>query len=401
MQKELTVDLAKYIYNLPEEKIAFEGSSKRDHSKLLHYKNGTIEDRIFNEIPTLLPANSTLIFNNTKVIPARLFLQKKTGASIEIFLLKPAYNNEISLALETNKPIVWQCIIGNLKKWKKLEILAKKIEVNQQPINLKVELVDKENKLVRFSWDSSHTSFAQIINNLGNTPLPPYIKRENNEEDKQRYQTVYSKIDGAVAAPTAGLHFTKDILTQIEQKGITQKQLTLHVGAGTFMPIKANSVEEHPMHNETMIIKLDLIEHVLKSEFIIAVGTTSMRTLESLFWFGVMLLENENSSFKIEKLYPYQKRKQIPSKQEAFQAILDYAKKNELSEVYGETEIFIFPGYKFRVCKGLITNFHQPESTLILLVAAFIGEKWKSIYNHALQNEYRFLSFGDSSLLLP
>jgi len=401
MQKELNVDLAQYIYNLPEEKIAFEGTSKRDHSKLLHYKNGVIKDRVFNEITTLLPASSTLIFNNTKVIPARLFFQKKTGASIEIFLLKPAYNNEISLALETNKPIVWECIIGNLKKWKNLETLVKKIEINQQHFLLNVELIDKDKKLVKFSWDSTFTSFAQIIDNLGNTPLPPYIKRENSKEDKQRYQTVYSEVDGAVAAPTAGLHFTKKILAQLEQKGITQKHLTLHVGAGTFMPIKANSVEEHPMHNETMIVKLDVIKNVLKSEFVIAVGTTSMRTLESLFWFGVMLLEDSNASFKIEKLYPYHKKEQIPSKQDAFQAILNYSKENELTEIYGETEIFIFPGYKFRVCKGLITNFHQPESTLILLVAAFIGKKWRSIYNHALKNEYRFLSFGDSSLLLP
>lgn len=401
MQKEPEVDLSTFIYDLPTDKIAFEGTSQRDKSKLLCYKNGNIQDHVFNEITELLPSNSTLFFNNTKVIPARLFLQKKTGAIIEIFLLKPAYQKEISLALETSKPIVWECIIGNLKKWKNSEILTALININQQPIKLEVKLIERASKLVEFKWNSNQVYFSQLIDVLGNTPLPPYIKRDLKEDDKLRYQTVYSAIDGAVAAPTAGLHFTTKILAQIKSKGIAQNHLTLHVGAGTFMPIKAKSVQEHPMHNEKMIISVESIESVLKSAFIISVGTTSMRTLESLFWFGVKLLENPEATFKIDKLYPYIKRATIPSKGDAFKAILNYASRKKLTTLYGDTEIFIFPGYKFRVCEGLITNFHQPESTLILLVAAFVGNNWKSIYDHALQNNYRFLSFGDSSLLLP
>ncbi len=401
MQKEPKVDLAKFIYNLPNEKIAFEGTSKRDNSKLLFYNNGQINDYYFNEITELIPSNSTLFFNNTKVIPARIHLQKETGANIEIFLLKPAYNNEISLALETSEPIVWECMIGNLKKWKETEVLTKVIKVENQLIKLSAKLVNRASKLVEFSWNMNNLSFSQLIDNLGDTPLPPYIKRDVSKDDKQRYQTVYSKINGAVAAPTAGLHFTTEILEKLAAKKIQQKHFTLHVGAGTFMPIKAASVTEHPMHNETMIVPIDVIKSVIDATFIIPVGTTSMRTLESLYWFGVKLLDNPKASFHIEKLFPYEEKDKLPIRKDAFEAILLYAKNNCLNHIIGDTEIFIFPGYKFRVCQGLITNFHQPESTLILLVAAFIGDDWNAIYSHALENEYRFLSFGDSSLLLP
>ncbi|MCF6360049.1 MAG: S-adenosylmethionine:tRNA ribosyltransferase-isomerase [Cyclobacteriaceae bacterium] len=401
MPKEPIIDLKKFLYDLPNEKIAFEGTSKRDDSKLLYYKNGKISDYIFKQITSLIPDNATLVFNNTKVIPARLHLQKKTGAAIEIFLLKPANNKEISQSLESTKNVVWECMIGNLKKWKEGEILAQNIIISNDTIQLSATLINKDSKLVKFEWSNNQISFAQLIDNLGNTPLPPYIKRDVMESDKNRYQTVYSKVEGAVAAPTAGLHFTKDILQQLEDAGIKQKQLTLHVGAGTFMPIKSESVQEHPMHNETMIVPVDLIKSIIESGFTIPVGTTSMRTLESLYWFGVKLINNPDASFKIDKLFPYQLRSINPTKKEAFEAIHNYADNKELDYLYGNTEIFIFPGYKFKVCEGLITNFHQPESTLILLVAAFIGEDWRSIYTHALQNEYRFLSFGDSSLLIP
>ena len=401
MQKEIAVDFKNYVYNLPNEKIAFEGSSKRDNSKLLFYNRGEIIDQKFHHIVDSIPANSTLVFNNTKVIPARLFLKKNTGANIEIFLLKPASNIEISQSLESTKTTEWECMVGNLKKWKEGEALHKEIKLENSSIELTVLLVNKENKVVRFTWNDNSISFAQLIDFLGNTPLPPYIKREVKEADKDRYQTIYSKIDGAVAAPTAGLHFTDEILDKLSNKGIRQEQLTLHVGAGTFMPIKSESVEEHPMHNETMIVPIKLIKSVLASEFTISVGTTSMRTLESLYWFGVKLIENPNAAFDIEKLYPYEKRDQTPSKKEAFEAVLDHAQNNQIENLKGSTEIFIFPGYTFRVCDGLITNFHQPESTLILLVAAFIGDTWEDIYTHALTNNYRFLSFGDSSLLIP
>ncbi len=400
MQKEISVDLTQYIYDLPHEKIAFEGTEKRENSKLLSYKNGDIHDYTFSNIVDLIPSKSTLVFNNTKVIPARLFMQKSTGATIELFLLKPA-TQEISKALEATQKSTWQCMIGNLKKWKEGETLKCLLTIENQEVELIATLLDRENKIVEFAWKNEQISFAQLIESLGNTPLPPYIKRAVKESDKQRYQTVYSKIDGAVAAPTAGLHFTDGILKELAKKGVKQEHLTLHVGAGTFMPIKSASVQEHPMHNETMIVPVSLIKSISSSELIISVGTTSMRTLESLYWYGVKLIKNPSAPFKIEKLAPYQNDPQLPSKQEALEAILRYAKNNELDYINGSTEIFIFPGYKFKVCDGLITNFHQPESTLILLVAAFIGDNWKNVYQHALSNHYRFLSFGDSSLLFP
>ena len=401
MQKEISVKLSDFIYELPNEKIAFEGTSKRDNSKLLHFHKGRIEDRHFHQITDLLPDNSTLVFNNTKVIPARIKINKETGASIEIFLLKPAYNVEISQSLEASQKVAWKCMIGNLKKWKENELLTKEIKSSEGALGLSIKLINKDEKIVEFQWDNERISFAELIEMLGNTPLPPYIKREIKNEDQERYQTVYSVVNGAVAAPTAGLHFTKSILTQLSTKNIEQAHLTLHVGAGTFMPIKAESVEEHPMHNETMIVPIETLEKLLVSEFTIPVGTTSMRTLESLYWYGVKLLNDPIANFKIDKLYPYAIHSNLPTKQEAIEEVLAYAKRNDLKRIEGSTEIFIFPGYQFRVCQGLITNFHQPESTLILLVAAFIGNKWQEIYNHALKNNYRFLSFGDSSLLIP
>lgn len=401
MQKEISVKLSDFIYNLPNEKIAFEGTSQRDNSKLLYFNKGKINDRNFHQITDLLPDNSTLIFNNTKVIPARIQIHKETGASIEIFLLKPAYDIEISQSLETSQKVSWVCMIGNLKRWKESELLTKEIRTKEGELKLTILLVDRAEKIVEFKWDNKRVSFAELIEFLGNTPLPPYIKREVKNEDKERYQTVYSKVDGAVAAPTAGLHFTKNILAQLGSKNIEQAHLTLHVGAGTFMPIKAESVQEHPMHNETMIVPIETLEKLLDSEFTIPVGTTSMRTLESLYWYGVKLLKNPLANFKIDKLYPYENHSPLPSKNEAMKEVLNYANRNGLTVIQGSTEIFIFPGYQFRVCQGLITNFHQPESTLILLVAAFIGKEWSKIYDHALENNYRFLSFGDSSLLIP
>ncbi len=401
MQKEISIDLKQYVYELPNEKIAFEGTSKRDNSKLLYFNKGEIKDYRFHQIIDLIPDYSTLFFNNTKVIPARLQMQKETGATIEIFLLKPAFEVEISQALETSQKTAWQCMIGNLKKWKEGEVLSKDLIHNNSSFELIATLLNKEQKIVEFSWKKNSLSYGQVIDILGNTPLPPYIKRKVNESDKHRYQTVYSKIDGAVAAPTAGLHFTDEILGQLSTKNIGQEHLTLHVGAGTFMPIKSDSVWDHPMHNETMVIPVKVIESLLTSKFVISVGTTSMRTLESLYWFGVKLLNNSDAEFKIEKLDPYKDTQKLPSKNEAIQAVIDFANNNELDAIEGNTEIFIFPGYTFKICDGLITNFHQPESTLILLVAAFTGKNWREIYNHALKNKYRFLSFGDSSLIIP
>ncbi|MCB0497620.1 MAG: S-adenosylmethionine:tRNA ribosyltransferase-isomerase [Cyclobacteriaceae bacterium] len=400
MPKDIQIDLKDYSYNLPEEKIAFEGTRKRAQSRMLYYEKGKIHDRTFFEIVDLIPQNASLFFNNTKVIPARLLLTRDTGAKIEIFLLKPAFKKDIAQSLESTCETTWECMIGNLKKWNLNEALHYSFGEKSNPIHLKAKLVEKEQKLVEFSWDGN-ISFAQVLDILGKTPLPPYIKRSEISGDKKRYQTVYSKVEGAVAAPTAGLHFTDSILQKLKHKGVKEEFFTLHVGAGTFMPIKAEKVEEHPMHNETMSIPVETIEAILKAEFRIAVGTTSMRTMESLYWYGVMLLKDPGATFSIKKLYPYSHSNQLPTVSEAFEAIVAKMKRDNLKEIHGETEIFIFPGYSFKVCNALITNFHQPGSTLILLVAAFVGSNWRKIYKHALDSNYRFLSFGDSSLLIP
>ena len=400
MSKDIFVDLKEFTYDLPENKIALEGTKNRDESKLLYYRKGAIKDYEFSSIPDLIPEKTTLFFNNTKVIPARILMARDTGAQIEIFLLKPAYNKDISQVLEASQSSTWECMIGNFKKWNINETLSFKFQSQQRTTLLQATLIDREKRIVQFTWDNNQ-SFAQVLDILGKTPLPPYIKRPSNNQDKDRYQTVYSKIEGAVAAPTAGLHFTKNILNNLKERGVKESFFTLHVGAGTFMPIKADSVQEHPMHNESMIVPVEAIKSILTSEFRIAVGTTSMRTIESLYWYGVMLLENPDASFLISKLYPYEYKGNLPSTYESFEAILAYARKHNKKELIGETEIFIFPGYKFKVCNGLITNLHQPGSTLILLVAAFVGKSWRNIYNHALSSNYRFLSFGDSSLLIP
>lgn len=401
MRKENNIKLSDYTYHLPDEKIAFEGTKNRDASKLLYANKGKIEDMSFSSISKVIPGNATLFFNDTKVIPARILMTRKTGAHIEIFLLKPAYNKDIAQSLESFQKANWECMIGNLKKWKESEKLSVELTTNEKSFVLTAQLVDKNLQLVEFRWDNDSVSFAQVLELLGKTPLPPYIKREVKTEDKQRYQTVYSKIEGAVAAPTAGLHFTNSILEELRSKGIEEAFFTLHVGAGTFMPIKADSVQDHTMHNETMVVPISAIEDILNANFTIAVGTTSMRTLESLYWFGMKLLNDPHSKFFIEKLLPYETKIPLPTKHESIQAVLQYAKNNNLDEIKGSTEIFIFPGYEFKVCEGLITNFHQPGSTLILLVAAFIGSNWENIYQHAMENDYRFLSFGDSSFLIP
>jgi len=387
---------------LPLEKIADYGLSNRDHSKLLFYKNGQIQHRNFYQIPELLPASASLFFNNTKVIQARLILKRKTGAFIEVFLLSPS-DKRLSIfnTLNSTDSVEYNCMIGNLKKWQKGELLSEKIAINEQNITLKCQLVDRENKIVNFSWDNQNITFGDIIDAIGHTPLPPYIKRPDEENDKQRYQTVYSELPGAVAAPTAGLHFTEDVLDSIREKGIKSEHLTLHVSAGTFQPIKVEDIAEHPMHSERIIVTSANLKHILASEDIIAVGTTAMRTLESTYWYGVQLLLEGDAQFHIKKLSPYQyKNQELPSLEQSIQAVLDYMHRNNLHSIKGETEIFIMPGYHFKVCDGLITNFHQPGSTLILLVAAFIGDDWQEIYKEALTENYRFLSYGDSSLLL-
>ncbi|HEV7382772.1 MAG TPA: S-adenosylmethionine:tRNA ribosyltransferase-isomerase, partial [Dyadobacter sp.] len=295
---------------------------------------------------------------------------------------------------------VWECMIGNKKRWKKADVLGTIISVNGESVKLEVAYADCERNHVRLTWNRDIT-FLEIVKALGEIPLPPYLNRETEELDKQTYQTVYADRDGAVAAPTAGLHFTDDVFDKLSSKGVKRSFLTLHVGAGTFQPIKASTVTEHRMHSEQIVFSRELIDELLAGiGSVVPVGTTSMRSLESLYWYGVKLFRNETTEFQIEKLYPYPfDENELPTAGEALASIVNFMEEREITQLIGETEIFIFPGYKFRICKGIVTNFHQPGSTLILLVAALVGDDWTKIYNEALDNDYRFLSYGDSSLL--
>lgn len=392
--------LSDYEYTLPEEKIAKFPLQNREDSKLLHFKNETIEHLNFNKITELIPSGSLMIFNNTKVIPARMLFQRNSGAKIEIFLLKPieptSVINEVMINTES---VSWECMIGNLKKWKADEILSGEVIYQGQSIELKAALIDKERRIVRFTWEEN-IPFVSIVEASGEVPLPPYLNRKPTAEDKPRYQTVYSKKEGAVAAPTAGLHFTEKILQELKQNGVEEDFLTLHVSAGTFQPIKSENITEHNMHSEQVVVNKSVIKRIAsQTEKIIAVGTTSMRSLESLYWFGVQLIIEDVTQFLIPKLYPYQEFDSLPTRQESFLKILEFMDQNNLEEITGSTEIFIMPGYDFKVCDGLVTNFHQPGSTLILLVAAFTKGRWKEIYQDALEKNYRFLSYGDSNLL--
>ena len=396
-----SINLQDYEYNLPEERIAKHPLEKRDHSKLLEYKQGTLHHRHFFNLPDLLEADSLLVYNNTKVIPARLIFQRQTGARIEVFLLQPiAPSRVMSEIMASKKPVVWETMIGNVKKWKEGEELQGSILIGEKEVVLTAKLRDRELKHVEFSWLGEEIAFVDLVEAVGETPLPPYLNRKAEEEDKSRYQTVYSEKEGAVAAPTAGLHFTEEVFEALRKKGIQEAALTLHVSAGTFQPIKVDKVEAHPMHSEQMEITLETIEKLLQHEGkIIAVGTTSVRTLESMYWYGVQLLENKGNLFQIEKLAPYEKRSILPSRKESLEAIQQEMKRSGIDTLFGTTSIFIFPGYPFKLVDGLITNFHQPGSTLVLLIAALVGEDWKKIYQEALDNDYRFLSYGDSSLL--
>jgi S-adenosylmethionine:tRNA ribosyltransferase-isomerase len=393
------VKLSDYNYELPNERIAL-FPAERGQSKLLCYQEGQISHRKFTDVLALLTPSHQLFFNNTKVLPARMHFHKETGALIEVFLLHPVFpTKEVASAMLAKHEAVWECTIGNLKKWKDEQPLVLELPDGTQLI---AQLHDREAHLVAFRW-TGEASFAEVVEMAGKIPLPPYIKREADEADKDRYQTVYSKEKGAVAAPTAGLHFSEEILAQLAQKGVEMHELTLHVGAGTFQPVKEENAINHAMHEEQMLVRRHEIEALLSHKPVVAVGTTSMRTLESLYWFGVKLLQaGKPLPFFIEKLYPYQHAQALPTQQESMQAILGYLDSQQLDVLKGSTEIFIFPSYQFRICKALITNFHTPKSTLLMLIAAFVGEQeWPRIYKEALANDYRFLSYGDSSILFP
>jgi S-adenosylmethionine:tRNA ribosyltransferase-isomerase len=397
--KTQAIAIEDYNYDLPDERIAKFPLDKRDESKLLVFDGKEIKDRRFKEIGEILPPESLLVFNNTKVIPARLFFKRATGALIQAFLLHPtSHNGIITQVMEEDNTCQWECMIGNKKKWKG-EKLTAMIHLNGKDITLLAEVINSEKNEVRFYWDQK-VSFAELVKAFGEIPLPPYLNRNTEEKDKETYQTVYSKSDGAVAAPTAGLHFTDVVLEDLKQKGFKQSFLTLHVGAGTFQPVKVENAMEHHMHSEQIVVSKSFIKDIILHDLkIIPVGTTSMRSLESLYWFGVMLSIKPNSQFKVEKLFPYEYDGREITRKEAFQNILTYLNEKDIETLIGSTEIFIFPGYKMRVCDGIITNFHQPKSTLLLLISALIGEKWRDVYHHAMKNDYRFLSYGDSSFL--
>jgi S-adenosylmethionine:tRNA ribosyltransferase-isomerase len=393
--------ISDYIYNLPDGKIAQYPLSKRDSSKLLVYRNCNIEETKFIDIDKYIPSDSLIILNNTKVIPARLFFYKESGAKIEIFCLEP-FSDTKDFQIEFHKKgsSIWKCFVGNASKWKNGNV-KNIFKYNNREFDITAEIKEKisDEYLIEFSWNSSEITFGEVIECFGKVPLPPYIKRDSEKSDKKNYQTVYAKIDGSVAAPTAGLHFTEDVFKKLKFKNCIIEYLTLNVGAGTFKPVKSKIIGEHKMHEELFCINNVLLENILKynEKKITAVGTTTLRTLESVYWYGVKLLKNESAEFKIEQWYPYE-NEEVPLS-DSIEAVLDFMKKNNLNHIYGKTELMIVPGYNFKVADSLVTNFHLPGSTLLLLVAAFIGVDLKKIYDYALNNNFRFLSYGDSSLL--
>ncbi len=395
-------NLDQYNYMLPEERIAKHPLPGRDQSKLLIYRNKKTTNDIFKHIHSYIDPGSLLVFNNTKVIHARIRFQKDTGANIEIFCLEPHKPNDYQMALNAKRSCTWRCMIGNAKKWK-TGALRKTINHGNKSINLIAENEEKTGNsfIVKFSWDQD-VLFHQILNHSGMIPIPPYLKRESNENDKSRYQTIYSNIQGSVAAPTAGLHFTSEALKRIKDKGIDTENITLHVGAGTFTPVKTRIITDHPMHTERFYIYRKNLDKLLQHRGnIISVGTTTLRCLESIYWTGVKILQHNgisNTSFALGQWEYTKLHQDIPLK-EALESIKNYMIVHNIEIMEATTQIMIIPGYKFRIPHALITNFHQPKSTLLMLIAAFVGENWKNIYSYALKHNFRFLSYGDSNLL--
>lgn len=399
--REIHID--DYNYDLPDAQIAKYPLEKRDQSKLLVYQNGQISDHNFYNLADYIPQGSLMVFNNTKVIQARLYFQKQTGANIEIFCLEPETPSDYSLNFQQTKRCSWVCLIGNLKKWKKGE-LQKIVEIKGEAIHIKARKLHPKGSafVIQFEWDRN-IPFSDILENGGELPIPPYLNRKTEEKDKQTYQTIYSKIKGSVAAPTAGLHFTEKVFDALQQKGVERAEVTLHVGAGTFRPVKSETVGLHEMHSEFISVKKETIKQLLaKKGKIIAVGTTSVRTLESLYHIGEQLESSKPSQpLRVLQWQPYQDNVNRITPEKSLQNILDYLEAKHTDTLLADTQIIIAPGYQFKIVDGIVTNFHQPKSTLLLLVSAFVGgNNWRKIYDHALDHDYRFLSYGDSSLLL-
>jgi S-adenosylmethionine:tRNA ribosyltransferase-isomerase len=399
------IHISDYDYNLPDERIAKFPLSQRDQSKLLVYNKGTITQTVFSELPKFLPSKSLMVFNNTRVIQARLHFRKSTGALIEVFLLEPAVPADYEQNFQTKGSCSWYCMIGNLKKWKD-EPVTRTFEYKGAELTLVATKgeVHGTSHQVQFTWNNPDVSWAEILDLAGELPIPPYLNREAQESDKTTYQTVYSKIKGSVAAPTAGLHFTPAVLEAIDRAGIEREELTLHVGAGTFKPVKSKEIEGHEMHTEFISVRRHTIEKLIEYGVrAIAVGTTSVRTLESLYYLGLKVHSDKDipeDKLHVSQWEPYEKEASI-TPIEALQELLDYLDRHSLPVLHSSTQIIIAPGYEYKIVKVLITNFHQPKSTLLLLVSAFLQGDWRKVYDYALDHEFRFLSYGDSSLLIP
>ncbi len=402
MQGPQNIEINDFNYTLPEARIAKFPLAQRDESKLLIYNRGEISETVFERIPELLPTRSVVVFNQTKVIRARLLFRKTTGAHIELFCLEPHDPADFALAFQTKGAVVWRCIVGNLKKWKG-ETLEMRFEGSDLWLTAEHVGSFETEQLVKFRWTEAF-SFADVLDELGRIPIPPYLKRESEAIDLERYQTVYAVEKGSVAAPTAGLHFTESVLCALTESGVETGFVTLHVGAGTFRPVKSKTMANHPMHSEQVVVSKKFIEWLLMSlnKHVIAVGTTTVRSIESLYWLGCRLLREGFSGLnEVPQWYAYSDFEIQISPVEAINAVKNYMEQNVLSQVSFFTRIIIAPGYQFRIVNGIVTNFHQPNSTLLLLVSAFIGADWRRVYDYALANDFRFLSYGDSSLLLP
>lgn len=387
------IDINDFDYHLPDERIALYPLEPRHNSKLMKVEGPSITHHTFIDISELLPKNTMLVFNQTRVIQARLKISKESGAEIEVFLLEPIYPSAAVIrTMGASAEVQWKCLVGNKKRWKENETIIWN--------DIRFSWIDRNENIVKIEWDDNRV-FAELLSDIGNMPIPPYIKRESEEKDKEVYQTVYANEEGSVAAPTAGLHFTEKVLDDLEKSKIKKEFITLHVGAGTFKPVSTDNALEHEMHAEKVFFSKQNIIHLLEHQGpVIPVGTTSMRSLESLYWFGVGLILNKLNDFNIPQYFPYENDEDI-SKAASLKAVLDYMTTQNLESIEGVTSIYIIPGYRFRICNGIITNFHQPKSTLLLLITALIGEKWKAVYKEAMEKNYRFLSYGDSSLLLP
>jgi len=396
------IKISNYTYNLPDERIAKYPLTERDKSKLLIRQNGSIQQDIFENCANYLPEDAQLVFNNTRVIHARLFFYKETGAKIEIFCLEPVEPADYQVAFQETEEVTWKCMVGNSKKWKE-GFLTQTFEIDGKTIELTAAKIGQEGNSfhIRFVWNGG-VHFSEIIEHIGQLPIPPYLNRDTEESDEETYQTVYAKIDGSVAAPTAGLHFTDPVIAQLAGKNITTNEITLHVGAGTFQPVKSETIEGHTMHHEQVIIPIEILRSFLENpKNIIAVGTTSVRSLESLYWIGLQLEEKRFDPFhpEVKQWEPYTNEATI-SIEKALQNIIYFLTENGEKAIRFSTQIIILPGYDFKLISGMFTNFHQPQSTLLLLISAFLGNDWRKIYDYALANDFRFLSYGDSNLYL-